>query len=202
MVDIYIASQASTAAHSYDAENPNAALSRYTTIRNIYADYPDSGLPYYDGIENVCGKSYNFHNRYDAALSGWEWNVISKPDRGYTYDFLGNPFDGRKWLSVEVFEGLPVVFRELFLSNVDDRYAIFAHIAPAHSRALGRVFYDETGNVQGLFMDRNVDLNKGFRDLIQNFGDSDPDHSAQFLYDNMSRHGYWEEVLKRTQLGN
>lgn len=172
LVTSFIASQASSVAHAYDAGVP---LNDNTTqTAEVYASYPPTGLPYYDLIGLAAGSLVNFFNPLDYALStGWEVTQDSKPDAGYDYNENGWFRDG------------PLVNTYLFFPA--DRYEIYAHIAEARPRALGR-----QGGVGGPFnASLQIDLNARY-----GFGGADvASHSAQFRATNQVRWQYWQQLL-------
>ena len=173
IVNTYIASQAASVAHAYDAQNPETVESDFTTdTPEVYADYPETNLPYYTGVGNSAVTIINFHNIADKALSGWEINQDWKPDSGWDYN-------DEDWLRY----GDPV---DTYLSFPEDRYEIYAHIAEARSRALGA-----EGNTGNEINGGGVNLN-----IAQfAYGDEKHEHSAQFGSNNMRRQFYWENLL-------
>ena len=190
----YIASQAASVAHAYDATNPQS----FTLVQfadELYANYPRNGnkQPYFTGMKNAVSKTgqgvvrtFNFHNRVDYALSTWYvWplNQSLKPDLGWGY----NPFDNTFYRL-----GFPY---SLSLSLTPFPYEIYAHDAIAGSAALGATEYDiysvrgEIGNA--------FDLQTNF-----NFQANDYEHSAQFNSINPNRRAYWQQVLATFSLTN
>ncbi len=170
LVRLYVASQAASVAGAYDAAAP---IVRKPKIPDVYASYPVTGRPYFDGFGVAAGTVVNFFNRQDYALTNrlvWPFNQKTKPDSGFGYE------------SGEFFQedsgGNRTVFR-----FPGDHAVIFAHIAPAHSRALGA---------------EPVIAGLGAFDLQQpphNFTDDSRDHSAQFRSDIARRRFYWQAIL-------
>lgn len=174
IVDVYVASQAASVAHAYDANRPATETDESTQTPEVYASYPPTGQPYYGTIDLAANKLVNFYNPQDYALGvGWMANQDTKPDGAWDYDSDG-------WFR----DGL-LVNTYLFFPN--DRYEIFAHIAEARSLALGA-----QSGVEGPFTtaeEVNLDSVHGFG------GGSTTSHSAQFLSTLGVRGAYWGQLL-------
>lgn len=172
LMRLYLSSQAASVAGAYDAAAP---IVNKEKIPDVYAAYPISRRPYFEGFGAAAGQVVNFYNQQDYALTNrvtWMLNQSSKPDWDYGYkagEFYENGARGQK-----------IVYR-----LPEDRSVIFAHIAPARSRALGA-----------------EPIIAGFRafDLQQppnNFTAHSRDHSAQFRSDITRRRFYWQAILDR-----
>ena len=191
LVQAYIASQAASVAHAYDAVNPEVV--RTISTPEVYANYPrgNSNQPYFTGMGNAVAidplflkrRIFNFHNSDDYALNyalAWPLNQTAKPDIGWGYS---HPEWWRNLL----------VTTPLFLSV--DQWEIFAHIASAKSKALGCA-EDSTHHIQGE-IGFSVDLHNP---NTFNFTSSTNDHSAQFNSINQKRRTYWWQVLSSSGL--
>jgi len=195
IVHTYVASQAASVAHAYDAVNPETVETDLTTqTPEAYADYPPTGDPYYDGIASVAGNIINFYNGADNALNGWNLNQDLKPDdpwgsdpgwgygRGSYWDDEAeewvDQFDTDQW-----YRGVPPDAVALTFPN--DRYEIYSFIAEARSLALGA---DEA--TAGEILD-DFDLSNA----PNSYGNGAEEHSAQFLSTIMRRHWHWEDLL-------
>lgn len=199
LVNTFVATQAATAAHCYDAVHPEAIETDDTTdTPEVYAAYPFTGEPYYKNINWAASNIINFHNKEDDALEGWETQQDSKPDNGAIPSMNWYYHVGR-W-----YRGIPPSTTELFFPY--DCYEIFAHIAEARSKALGAAVYDDgpySYNVEGPVNKLlNLDLHgtTGFSKPEFRFGGKPEEHSAQFLDYNMIRYEYWETLKDRVGL--
>jgi len=168
IVHTYVASQAASVAHAYDAAMPFVESWWSVNTPEVYANYPPTGQPYFAPIDGAANRLINFYNPNDFALGlPWMLNQDSKPDFGWTYDILA-----AQWQ-----RGMTV------LAFPNDRYEIFAHIAEARSLPLGR-----QPDVNGPFdsaLQVNLDLEFEFG------GGQRTSHSAQFQATNMDRWEYW-----------
>jgi hypothetical protein len=193
----YVASQAATVAHAYDAVNPETIDTDSTTqTPETYARYPVTGAPYFAGITNAVRldanrnirRIWNFHNQNDFALSpiSWDLNQDLKPDVGWNFD--GDTKRWRRTLANSEGAGM------LEFHFIEHGYAIYAHIAEARSRALGAA---EQGGftVRGQIGDQ-VNLN-GAPFL---YGGGAHEHSAQFRSILMHRHSYWSRLLETFEI--
>lgn len=187
----YAACQTAVAAHSYDA----AAAARPATALNlgswdtpeVYADYPPTGLPYYEGI---VGHVFNFHNEVDDALVGWESGQDLKPNNGVglspAENYHCDDFDETANTGLFNYdEGILYPQRDLLLPL--NRYEIFAHCAEARSFAAGA---RNVGSVRA-----NFDIRRDFSDPAYAFGPNREGHSGQFRGTNMIRHEFWKTLL-------
>jgi probable HAF family extracellular repeat protein len=177
LLHTYVASQAATVAHAYDATRPTVRSHR---VPDHYGRYPGTGAPYYNDVGVAAGMFVNFFNEQDFALTynfAWPANQRTKPDSGYGYDPRGASFHRR-------------TPRRHVLSWPQDRWEIFAHAAPAHSGALGA-----DGGVGNVVI-RAEDLS-----LLDTPLTNDPrDHSAQFRSFLARRAGYWDVLIERLGL--
>jgi hypothetical protein len=187
----YVASQAATVAHAYDATNPETIESGLTTdTPEVYAHYPLTGLPYFRGMTNAVRKVagvaavWNFHNFQDYALDKWLINQDTKPDNGWLYLPAAHEWR-RTWDSGETIRNLmfPV-----------DTYEIFAHMAEARSYALGAA---ERG---GFSVRGQIGNQMNLHTLPFSFAAHDYEHSAQFRSINMNRRTYWLQLLSTFEL--
>ena len=184
----YIASQAATVAHAYDAINPETTETSFTTdTPEVYAHYPLTGLPYFRGMTNAVifntdtqrRRIINFNNVQDYALNKWLINQDTKPDLGWEY------FPATEEWRRTLDSGEPA----LTLQFPQNTYDIYAHMAEARSFALGAA--EGNGHsVQGQ-IGSQVNLN-GAPFL---FKQNDYEHSAQFRSINMQRRTYWIQLL-------
>jgi hypothetical protein len=195
VVQCYIASQAASVAHAYDATNPAWVIPSLKRTPEIYASFPRNGTkqPYFTGIKNAVqtNKIVNFNNRVDYALNSsfaWPANQFLKPDFGWSCLLTGTNTTHTYWDHGS----------RLYLNstNLDDAYNIFAHIAQAESKALGCA-EDDTHHLQ-VEIGSSVNLN----DVPFNFGSASYEHSAQFNSINMKRRTYWWQVLATCSLTN
>jgi hypothetical protein len=165
---------------------------------------PEPGMarPYYKSGGIAAGRVINYFNPGDAALNGWEFGQLTKPD------FLG----GDEWrYSNTMYECYFNATEQekdecrMSLSDVDSRYLkgdqllhwehagligssnknaeILAHIIPARTHALGQY-----GGGGGMLEDSSeID-----------YGTSNQGHSAQFYSTYAERQGYWRGILARS----
>jgi hypothetical protein len=184
----YVASQAATVAHAYDAVNPETVESDFTTdTPEVYAHYPVTGLPYFNKMTNAVvfnpdtqrRRVVNYNNRDDYALDKWLLNQDTKPDVGWEYIQ-----DTGRW-SRTLANAEPLIT----LQFPQNTYEIYSHIAEARSRALGAA---ERGGfiVRGQIGDQ-INLNG----VPFSYGANDYEHSAQFRSTNMRRNSYWSQLL-------
>ena len=194
LVQAYIASQAASVAHAYDATNP-AVLSGTP----VYGFYPrgTNNQPYYTGMKNAVHKdnlgaaqTYNFHNSVDYALTDpqvWPLNQSTKPDFGWTFTISDTGIFTWKRLGL---------YNAAVLHPKTDAYEIFAHIAPASSKALGAA-EDPTHHIQSEIIGAVNLTTPPF-----SFTSARNDHSGQFNSINMNRRLYWWQVLSTFSLTN
>lgn len=184
----YVASQAATVAHAYDATNPEIVESDFTTdTPEVYAHYPLTGLPYFRGMTNavlfdsLAGRRniWNFNNLQDYALDKWLLNQDTKPDLGWHY-FPATQEWRRTSDSGE---------SALTLQFPQNTYDIFAHMAEARSRALGAA---EAG---GYFVRGQIGSQINLNGAPFLYKQNDYEHSAQFRSINMQRRTYWLQLL-------
>jgi hypothetical protein len=206
LVQCYIASQAASVAHAYDAINPEKRLQVlppfYFRTPEIYARFPrnSTNQPYFTGMKQavLSGNIVNFHNLQDYALSfalAWPANQNLKPDIGWQCQLvatnrINTNSDYTYWHGGS----------KLLLNGQEDThdqtYDIFAHIAQAESKALGCA-EDPTHHLHGE-IGSSVDLNAA----PFNFKANSYEHSAQFNSINMNRRTYWWQVLSSFSLTN
>lgn len=186
VVHTYVASQAASVAHAYDAAGPETVETDASTdTPESYARYPLNQLPYYAGMTNAVRINgvtlepniVNFHNRADFALNSWLINQDTKPDAYWTYSKKVS-----RWERRNLGPNAPLFFPQ-------DRYEIYAHIAEARSRALGAAERDGFV-VRGQIGDQ-VNLFLG----PFNYAGNDYEHSAEFRSTNMRRFSYWNQML-------
>lgn len=65
LVRLYVPSQAASVAGAYDAAAP---IAKREKIPDVYAIYPITGRPYFDGFGVASGTEVNFFNRHDYAF--------------------------------------------------------------------------------------------------------------------------------------
>ena len=192
VIHTYVASQAASVAHAYDAVNPQTTRSDFLTqTPETYAQNPFTGRPYFTGMTNAVRfdptrntrNIWNFHNRDDFALGNLSWvvNQDLKPDDGWKFN-LAN----RTWRRNQ---GHPEGFGQPeFPQNT---YEIYAHIAEARSYALGAAERD--GFVVRGQIAEQINLNG----VPFVYGGGSHEHSAQFLSILMHRNTYWLELMRR-----
>jgi hypothetical protein len=195
IVHSFVASQAASVAHAYDAVGPQTIETDETTnTPEVYACYPRTGLPYFTGMTNAVSvdgitlrrKIANYHNRDDDALNTpWLINQDSKPDRFWTYNKDTKRWSRASWVTFPAGVKRPTTP----LDFPEDRYEIYAHIAEARSRALGAAERDGFV-VRGQIGDQ-VNLNAA----PFSYGSADHEHNAQARSIIMRRHTYWNQLL-------
>jgi hypothetical protein len=204
LVQGYIASQAASVAHAYDATDPAYVLLSFAyRTPEIYANFQRGThfQPYYTGMKNaVLGTNVvNFNNVEDYALNTWyTWplNQASKPDIGWNSQLVAtNRLRTNNWYTF--WNGN----RQLDMNHGNEAasiqtYEIFAHIAQAESEALGSA-EDNTHHIRGE-VGGAVNLNNA----PFNYGRNDYEHSAEFNSINMNRRTYWWQVLSTFSLTN
>ncbi len=187
----YVASQAATVAHAYDAQGPQTLETDDSTdTPEVYAHYPANQLPYFFGMTNAVRldgltlrrRIFNFHNRDDYALEFWLINQDLKPDAYWAYSKKAG-----RWERRNLGPNTPLFFPQ-------DRYEIDAHIAEARSRALGAAERDGFV-VRGQIADQVNLFSAPF-----NYAGNDYEHSAEFRSTNMRRFTYWNQLLTTFQL--
>ena len=100
------------------------------------------GPPYHAGIFNNVGRTVNFYNGPDAALSAWEFQQLTKPDRnnGPTWSFNADSCTTcGSLLRQDRYErgDSPLTWSGTVPLTEDDAN-ILAHIIPARTLALGQ----------------------------------------------------------------
>ena len=198
LIHSYIASQAASVAHAYDATTPEVVRPGWLpgmTTPEVYAEFPRTGNatePYFTKMnqavttdpQSLTRRIFNFHNTVDFALDkaySWPYNQISKPDTGYTFRM------GR-WLRTEG-KNIPLILPR-------DYRAVYSWIAEARSKALGcaedatHAIRNEVGGA--------INLNA----VPFEYKAGSHEHSAQFNSINMNRRSYWWQVLSSFSLTN
>jgi len=212
IVQCYIASQAASVAHAYDAINPAyVLLEPLLRTPEVYAAYPrftNTTQPYFMGMKNSVNKDadsgkakiINFHNQLDFALNSsfaWPANQALKPDKGWYCLFPPTSTTHIYWDHTNQLWGTP---NQIFLNGQekyqDDTYNIFAHIAQAESSSLG------SAEVPGHHIQGEVGGAVDLHSAPFNYGNNDYEHSAEFRSINMSRRTYWSQVLASFSLTN
>jgi hypothetical protein len=203
LIQCYIASQAASVAHAYDATNPAYVwYSGLLRTPEIYAHFPRGTniQPYFAGMKKaVLGTNiFNFNNQFDYALSStfaWPGNQDTKPDSGWNCQLVATN-------SVNTNSGYTFWNggSQLILSGAeqyrDQPHEVFAHIAQAECKALGCA-EDSTHHIHGE-IGSSINLNGA----PFNYGSADYEHSAQFNSINMNRRTYWWQVLSTFSLTN
>lgn len=195
-VHTYIAAQAALSAHVWTNTTPLMTNPlRYTPdVYGYYwqngandspAQWTTDGRPsYMDPIYMPASvRCVNHFNPSDYALDIWKINQVLKPDFGYGYGpQVAAEFKSRFWHS----SGDPETPNDI-LAFPSDRHKIFSYVAESHSFATG-----QESAVRGAFKIPSVNLsNAPF-----NFGNTRPEHSAQFNYTVQRRWPYWRRVLQ------
>jgi hypothetical protein len=181
IISDYLASQAASVAHAYDATGPFLwQEDSETDTPEVYANYPLISLPYFHNIRTaVSGKIVNLYNEEDFALNAsWKTNQNTKPDNNYDYEFLRLPTPGMYY----TYKPRTAIQR---LTFPRDRARIFAHISEARSYALG----DESKT--GVEITGSVNLNTAPHE----YGNGRHEHSAQFRSVIMKRRDYWQYIM-------
>ncbi len=193
----YIASQAASVAHAYDALAPEVVRPGWLpgmTTPEVYAEFPRTGNttePYFTRMNQAVSadpltlskRTFNFHNTVDFALDkaySWPYNQISKPDTGYAFRL-------NRWLRTDG--------KNTRLNLPGDYREVYSWIAEARSKALGCA-EDTTHAVRGE-IGSAFDLRASF-----NYQAGGHEHSAQFNSINMNRRSYWWQVLSSFSLTN
>jgi hypothetical protein len=185
VVRAYLAMQAASVAHAYDAVNPETTETNSSTdTAEVYASYPPIGLPYFTGMKFAVGRTllgryrtFNYHNHEDYALGTLSWmaNQDLKPAAGYHYNKLTGAWSD--W------------FNQRTLNITNDVYKIYAYVAEARSRALGAAAGYEGYTVTNQ-IGAAVDLNARF-----SFGANRYEHSAQFRSTIQRRSSFWQAAM-------
>ncbi len=184
-------------------ENGETAVTHGATSDAAMASSnPEGGKSYYAGIRDAAGKITNLWNVEDAALRGWEFNQLTKPDLlgGPTWDYRNDAIDAFRayalCLSTDPSSCIEptygVVTSRFYQGSVilpwgetkpinAETADILSHIVPARTNALGQ------GSTNGA-----VKANSPI-----NFGSANQGHSAQFYSTFAERSGYWLNVLNR-----
>jgi hypothetical protein len=224
-IHTYVACQAASVAHAYDAEGPEMISSdlldskpsfdgfAYSTVKNVvnwlengpvietYGNYPPTGEPLYNDIRTGAGNIVNFHNRNDDALAWWLLNQLQKPD-GTVSMILGVP-DGKGWgyanLIGDEIDG-PIWFRN---DGVPHGWTplSFHNDTPEIHAHIAEANSPPLGAAVGDGHDVGNVISGKF-DLMsaltenQRFADDEEDHSAEFRSINMRRYEFWDEILR------
>lgn len=150
------------------------------------------GGSYYEGINSGGVRIINYFNAYDAALNGWEFNQLTKPDYllgendEYDYDTELVDTQGSVYEAHWIKRGIYTLNGEELNEWFDDgvitthKAMMLAHIIPARTHALG-----QRHDVNGVVFD-NISLG---------YGSSNQDHSAQFHSTFPLRQNYWRLIL-------
>ena len=197
LIQTYIASQAASVAHAYDATNPEIVRTAFKP--EIYAHFPRNATnqPYFTGMKKaVQGTNiFNFHNKDDYALNAtisWPLNQFTKPDWGWRYQLVAtNSVNTNGSYTYWETNGL-----RLYLENPDQAHTIYSYIAMAWSKALGcseDPIHQVRGEIGG-----GVNLNLA----PFNYTAATYEHSAEFNSINMNRRSYWWQVLSTFSLTN
>jgi hypothetical protein len=214
LVHSYVASQAATAAHAYDAVNPEVLETDLTAeTPDIYSKYPfvASNNVYFSSMGKAVSQNpldgrarvFNFHNFEDTATT-WPWllNQDLKPAVedfvvwqawDYTYD--------KQWKRYPI----PVQVPSVTLwpnpsGRAGQQYEIYARIAEARSPSLGAGEYNIAGHlslVRGEIVNA-VNINNPSLGI----GADSYGHSAQFLGIHHHQNWYWRQLIQAFQLTN
>jgi hypothetical protein len=184
----YVAMQGAIAAHCYDSNATVRALNSILGVNNDSGTFNlyryfweqqtlppsfDLWKPYLYDV-NGAGRSVNFLNPLDVALSSWRYDQDTKPDRGWYYDQYGfrrNSPSAR-------------------LDRHFDRYEIFARVAEARCYALGAEL-----SMGGTFQYNQVNLNTAY-----GWQGNSYEHSAEFNSTIQRRTPFWGQVLDQMQI--
>jgi hypothetical protein len=200
LIQSYIASQAASVAHAYDAVNPAWVIPSLKRTPEVYAAFPINGTthPYFTGMKNAVqnNKIINFNNLVDYALNttlAWPNNQFLKPDSGWYCLFPPKSAVYTYWRN-----DTNILSNRLYVgaNNLDQTHEIYAHIAQAESKALGCA-EDNNHHIQGE-IGGAVNLNNP----PFNYQDNTYEHSAEFNSINMNRRSYWWQVLSTFSLTN
>jgi len=178
IVHSYAASQAATVAHAYDAGAETIESDLTTDTPEVYAGYPPTGRPYFEGIANAASKIINLFNEEDYALKWWLYNQDVKPDIRYDYEFIGLNLGQRHWTHN------PANGDFRILDFPEDAHEIYSLIAESRSRALGA---DASANGA---IQHKMNLKKE-----HGYDDNRYDHSAQFNSLFLHRAKYWSDLM-------
>jgi hypothetical protein len=212
LVQDYIASQAASAAHAYDAVGPETLTTYAYRTPEIYAAFPATNTvhPYFSGMKNAVQKdqignpkTFNYHNKDDYALNKWLYNQgIVKPDIGFVlgvffysdgWDYSTNyPANFSAYTKFKWDINAPIRYNVIPLYTRKNSDEILSHIAQARCRALGAAV--TPGYIVGGEIGSSVDLNVG----RFNYKGNDYEHSAEFRSVIMKRWTYFDELLKDT----
>jgi hypothetical protein len=203
LIQCYIASQAASVAHAYDATNPAYVwYSGVLRTPEIYAHFSRGTniQPYFAGMKKAVQSNniVNFHNLDDYALSSafaWPGNQDTKPDSSWQCQLVATN-------SVNTNNGYTFWHgtNRLILNGAeqyhDQTHEIFAHIAQAESDALG------CAEAPGHHIQGEIGGAVNLNIAPFNFGAASYEHSAQFNSINMNRRTYWWQVLSTFSLTN
>lgn len=182
---------------------------RYTVPNPHDFDATKWGAHYYGGIAAKAGSIVNFHNLEDSALEAWRLQQVTKPDNDgipggndstWEYEAVEDGtqpgfFFDQFWVDPPGWADPVNHNQELVWDgpelNGRGNPEILGHIIPGRTLPLGQAG-DTAREIES-----SVDLKARY-----NFKFSKYDHSAQFLSDFASRQLYWDELIKRLQLGN
>jgi len=186
LVARYVASQAASVAHAYDATVKLVNWRLITQTPEVYAAYPPTGGPYFAEINQSAKFVLHFYNSEDHALSAWGLNQALKPHNSFDYEFVGLRFKKKCWTYD------PIGFGFYILDFPQHKYMIYSYAAEARSLGLGAE--GETGGP--INKDKSLDL----KTLTPAFSGGASDHSGQYLDVLSRRHQYWESILDRMGL--
>ncbi|HXG46579.1 MAG TPA: alpha/beta hydrolase, partial [Methylomirabilota bacterium] len=126
LVYAYVASQAASVAHAYDATNPET-IQVISETPEVYAHFPPTDTVYFKDLSKAVSRDLqgtprvvNYHNRLDCALGGWETGQDTKPDIGWTF----------RWGLNRWYRGNTAILGTRLHFPVDT-YEIYSHIAEA-----------------------------------------------------------------------
>ena len=181
------------------------------TLEIMVAQRDGWGPHYYRDVEQSAEQIINFYNINDIALTGWEFNQLTKPDsRGalgtlpewdYEFDwdcpystivcaidFYPDDEDGEVVTDIYTVDR-PFSFEKEYVWTGDapidlESALILGHIIPARSNALGQKLVPISGTSE---VSDNVEISE--------FGKDNQGHSAQFYNTYSSRQDYWMNVL-------
>jgi len=152
---------------------------------------------YYHTIGSAAGDIINFHNQFDAALTAWELQQITKPDL-----FGGPTWDYRQVIS-SVEDSEEGKRRDLYLRDGDalsfsrdlpitiDSANILGHIIPSRTGALGQ--FSEVQRITNEFDARVSVIDRSRR--FDFYGLSNQGHTAQFYSFYNVRRSYWDSLI-------
>jgi hypothetical protein len=197
LVHSYVAAQAASVAHAYDATGPQTIETDATTdTPEVYARYPVDSLPYFAGMTNAVRRplgvpaTYNYHNQDDFALGAWLINQDTKPDAYWDYSKSTKRWYSASWVTFPA--GVKRPTTPLYFPG--NRYEIYAHIAEPRSYALGAA--ERGGFIVRGQIARQVNLNVAPFD----YKTGSHEHSAQFLSTIHRRTSFWRQLLESMEV--